>query len=119
MSPEIIASVLVLVFILLDFISGIMKAWVTKTLSSTTLREGLMHKASFIMVLLLGWLCQIATPYLQLPEAFATVYYVAAAYICITEICSIIENLGEVNPELTSSGIFKLFDVSNKGDSHE
>ena len=111
---DLIAAIVVLVFILFDFITGLIKAYANKNLSSTKMREGLLHKVAFVLVLLLGWLCEFATPILGLPEPFGAIYYGVAVYIVLTEICSIIENLGEMNPELTSSGIISLFDVEKK-----
>lgn len=100
MQVELYAALVVMLFIILDFVSGIIKAAIKSELSSTKMREGLMHKLSFILALLLGWLCEWSMPILGLPDVFGAVYMAVAVYISCTEIVSILENLGEINPEL-------------------
>ena len=103
MQVELYAALVVMLFIILDFVSGIIKAAIKSELSSTKMREGLMHKLSFILALLLGWLCEWSMPILGLPDVFG------AVYISCTEIVSILENLGEINPELKTSKFLSLF----------
>lgn len=109
MQIELYAALVVMLFIILDFVSGIIKSLVKSELSSTKMREGLMHKLSFVLALLLGWLCEWSMPILGLPDVFGAVYMGVAVYISCTEIVSILENLGEINPELKTSKFLSLF----------
>lgn len=109
MQVELYVALVVMLFIILDFVTGIIKAAIKSELSSTKMREGLMHKLSFILALILGWLCEWSMPILGLPDAFGAVYIGVGVYISCTEIVSILENLGEINPELKTSKFLSLF----------
>lgn len=114
-----IIALVVLLFILLDFISGIVKGAVNANLSSTKMREGLMHKLAFILALLLGWLLEWSMPILGLPDVFGAIYIGVATYIVLTELTSILENLGDINPELKSSKFMALFQSDNEEGKNE
>lgn len=109
MQIDLYVALAVMLFIILDFVTGIIKTALKSELSSTKMREGLMHKLSFILALLLGWLCEWATPILGLPDVFGAVYMAVGVYITCTEIVSILENLGDINPELKTSKFLSLF----------
>lgn len=119
MQIELYAALIVMLFIILDFVSGIIKAAIKSELSSTKMREGLMHKLSFILALLLGWLCEWSMPILGLPDVFSAVYMAVAVYISCTEIVSILENLGEINPKLKTSKFLSLFGENTTDNKEE
>lgn len=70
-----------------------------KDINSTKLREGLFHKISEIMALVLANLLEYVEGYLSLGIEIPLMSAVAV-YLCLTELVSILENLGEVNPTL-------------------
>jgi len=109
MQIDLYVALVVMLFIILDFVTGIIKAATKSELSSTKMREGLMHKLSFILALLLGWLCEWSMPILGLPDVCGTVYMGVGVYISCTEIVSILENLGDINPELKTGKFLSLF----------
>ena len=109
MIVDVYVALVVMLFIILDFVTGIIKAAIKSELSSTKMREGLMHKLSFILALLLGWLCEWSMPILGLPDVFGAVYIAVGVYIAFTEIVSILENLGDINPELKTNKFLSLF----------
>ena len=86
-------------FVLLDLVSGLIKAFKEKNDSSTIMRQGLYHKAGSLLCILFGTLVDYAQAYLDLgvniPVAFSI-----CAYICLMEIGSIIENVCAINPEI-------------------
>lgn len=88
-----------LIFILLDIISGILKSIKNKNLDSTKMREGLVNKLVELFSIIFGFICEYSLPQIginidvQFGSAIAT-------YIVIMELCSIIENLGEINPNV-------------------
>lgn len=92
---------LALCFMMVDVITGILKAIKGKELSSTKAREGIYKKASFIVFIAFGYLADYAMAYVDLGFNFP-----AAATICtlviVTEAISILENLGKINPELVA-----------------
>lgn len=95
--------------IILDIATGIAKAAMGKTLSSGAMRQGLYHKAAFVGVIILAIICDGATGHMDLGFSIQLAP-AACVYICLTEIASIIENLGEINPELKDSKLLQLFD---------
>ena len=110
--------VVVLVFILLDVVTGIIKAVMTKGLNSTVMRDGLFHKSAFLLAIAFAYACKYGMLYLDLGFSMPIVGAVCV-YICLTETVSILENLGSINPELANSKFMKLFDSSKDGDDNE
>ena len=86
-------------FMMVDVFTGILKAVKNKELSSTRAREGIYNKASFILFIAFGYLADYAMEYVDLGFNFP-----AAATICtliiLTEAISVLENLGQINPDL-------------------
>jgi toxin secretion/phage lysis holin len=86
-------------FMMVDVFTGILKAVKNKELSSTRAREGIYKKASFILFIAFGYLADYAMDYVDLGFNFP-----AAATICtliiLTEAISVLENLGQINPDL-------------------
>ena len=109
--------VAVMVFILLDVVTGINKAVMSKGLNSTVMRDGLFHKSAFLLAIALAYACEYGMLYLDLGFSMPIVGAVCV-YICLTETVSILENLGSINPELANSKFMKLF-ASNKGSEDE
>ena len=95
-------------FIVLDFLTGIIKAFATNSFTSTKMREGLFHKVGLILCMILGGLVDFAQGYLDLGVSVP----VAAAicvYICLMEITSIIENVCKINPQIVPEKLVSLF----------
>lgn len=86
-------------FMMVDVFTGVLKAVKNKELSSTRAREGIYKKASFILFIAFGYLADYAMQYVDLGFSFP-----AAATICtliiLTEAISVLENLGQINPDL-------------------
>lgn len=114
---EIAALCVVGVLIILDYATGLMKAVMQKDVSSEKMRLGLWHKSGLVMVMVLAEVVEHAQAYLDMGFALPLIVP-AAVYIAITEISSILENLGEINPELKDSPVLKLF-RSNQTDAKE
>lgn len=90
---------LALAFMVIDVFTGVLKAVKNKELNSTKAREGIYKKASFILFIAFGYLADYAMNYVNmgfnLPAA-ATI----CALIIVTESISVLENLGQINPDL-------------------
>lgn len=86
-------------FMMADVLTGVLKAVKNKELSSTRAREGIYKKASFILFIAFGYLADYAMAYVDLGFNFP-----AAATICtlviLTEAISVLENIGQINPDL-------------------
>lgn len=90
---------LALSFMVIDVFTGVLKAVKNKDLNSTKAREGIYKKASFILFIAFGYLADYAMDYVNMGFNLP-----AAATICtlviVTEAISVLENLGQINPEL-------------------
>ena len=85
--------------VIIDIVTGFIKAWKTKSISSGVIREGLSHKISEIAALLFCWVLEYGGEYVGVGVS-APLVLPAACYIGAMEITSIIENLCEINPKL-------------------
>lgn len=90
---------LALAFMAIDVFTGVLKAVKSKELNSTKAREGIYKKASFILFIAFGYLADYAMDYVNMGFNLP-----AAATICtliiVTEAISVLENLGQINPDL-------------------
>ena len=95
-------------FMVLDFITGIVKAFSKHEFTSCIMREGLVHKSGSILCVALGTLCEYGNKFLDLgidiPIASAI-----CCYVSLMEIGSIIENLGTINPKIVPSKLKSFF----------
>ena len=86
-------------FILLDMITGLIKAFKGKEYTSSVMREGLFHKCGSILCIIFGMLVDYSQTYIDLGVTIPVATTICA-YICLMEIGSIIENICSINPEI-------------------
>lgn len=103
----------VFIFILLDVVSGLLKAFMLSNLSSSKMRVGLMHKFAYIIILVLSYMIELGQPYTGVKIDFPLITTVVA-FIIVSEIMSIFENCCEMNPELRESHIAQFFDLTDR-----
>lgn len=106
----------VLVCIAFDIITGLLKACYEHNFDSTKMREGGYHKISEILVLVGAGLCEWA----DLEGRFGIslpVLNAVAAYIIVTELVSILENISAVNP--TFNKLFKPYFEKLRGNDDD
>ena len=108
MNAELIELSIVAILVVLDYVSGFVKALATHTVSSTKMRSGLFHKFAYALVLALALLLEHGQQYIHIGITIPIVAPVCG-YIAIMEILSVLENAQALNPELAGSGIFKIF----------
>jgi len=92
--------IIVLLFILFDILTGLIKAIYKEGLNSTYLRQGLFHKLSEILALIGSYGIEFAIQYIELGIDIPVLKCVSG-YIALMELISIIENLCEINPRLS------------------
>ena len=105
-------SVAVLIFIIIDYITGVINAALKKSISSRKMREGLGHKATYIILLSVCYTIdaiQLNTE-LNLP---AKLFPIVSCGILLIELTSIIENICEINPELKQANFMYIFEKNN------
>lgn len=115
--------VFVCIMVVLDIVTGLIKAVSTKSYSSEKMRDGLWHKSGIIATIMLAYVLQVATGMLDFsalgfePDFTVPLTTVAAVYIVVMETGSIIESIGVINPELQDNWFMRLFDwTKGKGD---
>lgn len=86
-------------FILLDMVTGIVKAFKEKAYTSSIMREGLFHKCGSLLCIVFGVLVDYAQNFLDLGVNIPVAVSMCA-YIVLMEIGSIIENVCKINPEI-------------------
>lgn len=117
MNEDILLMLTVLVLILLDIVTGLAKAIVTKTFSSAEMRKGLMRKSGTVALLLMAYGLQYVSGYIEaLPDELSVVYSGVSIYIILMEIASNVENILVINPELGSDNIKKFFGIKKEED---
>lgn len=103
-------------FILADVVTGILQAVYNKDVNSTKLRQGLYHKLSEILSVVLATGLEYACQYVEL-GVDVPVLSVVSIYICVMELVSILENLCNVNPKLAK--LFKPYLEKLNSDEEE
>lgn len=104
-------------FMAIDIFTGVLKAVKNKELNSTKAREGIYKKASFILFIAFGYLANYAMVYVNIDFNFP-----AGATICtlviVTEAISVLENLGQINPDLVKL-VAPFLSILNKKEEGE
>lgn len=99
-----IAAVGVLVF--LDVASGLIKAYAVGTLSSKAMRDGLLHKSAYFLLIALFVAIEVMQQHFEVLPGIPTTL-VICVYICGTEFISVLENLVAINPELKQFAVLQ------------
>ena len=105
-------SIAVLIFIVTDYITGVINAALKNNISSRKMREGLGHKATYIILLSVCYTIdaiQLNTE-LNLPTKL---FPIVSCGILLIELTSIIENICEINPELKQANFMYIFEKNN------
>lgn len=106
-----------------DILTGWMKALYKGEFKSSAMRHGLLHKVAEMLILFLMYIFEYLFPKINIDLGLPVVAIVGT-YIIIMEFSSVIENIGVINPQLSTklSHIFADFiknenqDISEKGE---
>lgn len=98
---------------ILDYITGLVKAFKEKSYSSTIMRQGLYHKSGSVLCIVFGVLVDYAQTHLDLGVS-VPVAVTMCGYIILMEIGSIIENVCKINPEIMPEKIQSYFSKLKK-----
>ena len=102
MRDELMAILVVCVFIGFDILTGVLKAFAAGELNSKVMRKGMLHKASEILTVFGAALLEHGAEISNLINFDLPLLAGFATYICAMEAISIIENLCAVNPQLNA-----------------
>ncbi len=97
-----------------DVILGYVNAYLHREISSSKMRDGLMHKTGYFAMLIMACVAEGALSWCgNLPgfndaSALLGVFGVTgvSVYIIVMEVCSVMEIVGKLNPEIASSPLF-------------
>lgn len=106
----------VLVFIALDVVTGIAKAFATTGFDSSIMRQGFFHKLGEILAVALTLIADIGLPEIGVPLD-VQLSGMCCVYLVLMEIGSIAENIGAINPDLVGP-LNKIF-VKLRGDNND
>lgn len=102
------------IFIALDFLSGLIKAFKEKSFDSSIMREGLYHKCGSVLWVVFGVLVDYSQRFMDLGVT-VPVASTICVYIVLMECGSFVENVSVINPELVPEKIKPYFaKVKNK-----
>lgn len=108
----------VFVFTIMDYITGVVSAAMHGNLSSTKMRKGLGNKFTYLCVFFIAWFIDFEMQHINIGFHSALTPTVTIGIVLI-ELSSIIENIGEINPELTQAKFMKAFAHHNKEDNND
>ncbi|ATU19821.1 phage holin family protein [Bifidobacterium choerinum] len=94
-------------FMCADIVTGFLKAWQAHDIQSRALRAGLFHKAAFLGVIGIAQLTELAADKIPQIELDVPITGGICAYIILTEIVSVLENLRDINPDI--GGVLNRF----------
>lgn len=103
----------ILVFALIDYITGTIGAIIHGNLSSTKMREGLGHKFAYLCVFFTAWFIDFEMSHINI-GFHNTLTPIVTIGIVLIELSSITENIGKINPELAQAEFMKIFTEHNK-----
>lgn len=105
--------VLIFALIVIDYVLGVIGAVISKTFSSSVMREGLIHKFTYLIAIVIAEIIVLLSGYLDLGFDFVdAIVGLVCVWISLTEIGSILENIVKINPELGEDGFLQIFSNS-------
>lgn len=109
----------VVVFVFIDYITGVVNAAMHSRLNSSKMREGLGHKFAYCVLIFVAYIIDAIQLNSSLNLPFEMFPIVSIGIIAI-ELTSIIENVCEINPELRKAKFMDIFEKNNtNGDGKE
>ena len=106
---DIYISIAVIALIIIDYISGVIAAAYNGELSSRRMKEGLLKKLVYILIMLTCYIVDFTNHKVSL--GFTISLYIAVGVgIVLVEITSIFENCCKINPEIKNSNILDIIE---------
>ena len=97
-----------------DVVVGFIQAAINNKLSSTKMRQGLLHKVLILILIFVCLAIEIGIGHtVKLPYDIPTCG-VVCGYVIVMELISILENIARGYPEFATSQLFKLFNLDSK-----
>ena len=103
----------VFLFIVIDYVTGFVKALKLGNWKSAIMKQGLYAKLGELLSIVLMYIMQSALPLINISLGIPFVQALTV-YLVIMELGSIIENLGAINPDLANK-LTTIFEDFKKG----
>ncbi len=105
-------KILIITFlaIVLDFFTGIIKAFASKTFTSSKMLQGFFHKMALVLCVALSILLDYAQSVVDLGIS-VPVTIGACSWIILMEAASVVENASIINPEIVPENLRKLLGI--------
>lgn len=97
-----------------DMVVGFIVAIINERLSSTKMRNGLLHKVLMLILIFISLVIEIGVSHTGALPYDVPTCEVVCGYIIIMELVSVLENIASGYPELRDSALFKLFNFDSK-----
>lgn len=108
----------VFVFIIMDYITGIIGAIMHGNLSSAKMREGLGNKFAYLCVFFIAWFIDFEMGHIDI-GFYSALTPIVTIGIVLIELSSIIENIGKINPQLAQAEFMKVFANYHKEENND
>lgn len=105
----------IVVFVFIDYITGVVNAAMHSRLNSSKMREGLGHKFAYCVLIFVAYIIDAIQLNSSLNLPFEMFPIISIGIIAI-ELTSIIENVCEINPELRKAKFMDIFEKNNTND---
>ena len=103
-----------LAFMLIDYLTGVIKGAMRRKLSSRLMKQGLLKKFATILLALTAWIIDLVGEHVRLGLP-VSIFVCVTGGICLVEITSIIENIAAINPRVRNAKFLRFFDAGDDG----
>ena len=117
--PELWSVIAAHIMMAMDVVTGFTGAVVTKTVSSTKMREGIGHKAMLMLLIVLAVLVQTFSLHIGDMGWSVPLIVPVCVYIVVMEVASVVENCVTAYPDLKDSPLVRLFERTASADGGE
>lgn len=107
------------VMMVADVVVGFIVAAINEKISSTKMRNGLLHKVLMLILIFVCLAIEIGVSHTSALPYDVPTCEVVCGYIIIMEFVSVLENIANGYPELRDSALFRLFNFDNKKNEDE
>lgn len=107
---EVEPIILILALIIIDYILGLVGALTNGNFSSSKMREGLVHKFTYLVVMFVALIIERLAFHYDIGLVFSAGFFtMVCVWIIMTELGSILENLVVINPKFADNAFMAIF----------
>jgi toxin secretion/phage lysis holin len=107
------------VMMVADMVVGFIVAVINENLSSTKMRNGLLHKVLMLVLIFVCLVIEVSISHTGALPYDVPTCEVVCSYIVLMELVSVLENIANGYPELRDSALFRLFNLDNEKSKDE